>query len=273
MNKPLLSLAGIALAICFATSVFGQTSGTLTFTFTEASHSTTYEGNAKHALAVWIQTSTGAFVKTKLRYCCNGNTIDHLPTWGANAGASAGNCSSGNKTDATTGATLTSWTTKTITWDGNNVNGTANGTLVADGAYKVTIQSTWDHGTAGTVTTSFPFTKGPTADHQTPTNTVNFTGIKLDWVPAAGTGVSDISVNSDINVYPNPSQGRFNIDYKTASSIRVVNTLGVVVYEEKVEQGIAGTRNIDLSNFANGIYFVNVLNEEESSNFKVLLNK
>jgi len=264
MKKQLLSLAGIALAICISSGLFAQTAGTFTFSFTEASHATTYNGNAQHVLAVWVQTSAGAFVKTKMRYWGSG-TNDHLPTWKTN--------SVSNVTDATTGATLSAWGTKTIIWDGKNVNGTANGTLVADGAYKITIQSTWDHGTAGTVTTSFTFTKGPNIDHQTPANTVNFTNIKLDWVPTSTTGVADISANSEINVYPNPANGIFNVDYKSATGIKVVNTLGEVVYDEKVEQEGAGTKSIDLSNFTNGIYIINVLNGEESSNYKVLLNK
>ncbi len=264
MKKHLLTLFCSALAFSFSAVMNAQTAGTFTFSFTEASHSSTYNGNAQHVLAVWIQSSTGTFVKTKLRYW-GGGTNDHLPTWKAN--------SASNVTDATTGATLSSWTTKTIVWDGKNVNGTANGTLVADGSYKVTIQSTWDHGTAGTVTTSFTFTKGPNIDHQTPANTTNFTNIKLDWVPTSTTGIDNISASSDINLYPNPTSGIFNVDYKMATSIKVMNTLGVVVHEEKVEQGNTGTKSIDLSNFANGLYLVNVLNGEESSNFKVILNK
>ncbi len=279
MKKRLSILAGTALAASLSFPLLAQTTGTLTFTFTEAPHSTasTYNGNAQHVLAVWIQnttgTGTGTFVKTKLRYVGNG-TKDHLPTWAVNSGGTASNATSTacNKTDATTGATLSSWTTKTITWDGKNVSGTSNGTTVADGSYKVTIQSTWDHGTAGTVTKSYTFTKGPTADLQTPANDVNFTGITLNWVPTA-TGVESISLNPEINVYPNPTNGIFNVDFNKANNIKVVNILGSVVYDEKIDQAAAGTKNIDLTNFANGIYMINVSNDEGSSTYKVILNK
>ena len=194
----LLHLTGIAIAIFFSANLFAQTVGTLTFTFTEASHASTYNGNAQHNLAVWIQDAAGAFVKTKLRYA-GGGTADHLPTWAVNSGGTAANClaTACNKTDATTGATLAAWSTKTITWDGKNVNGTVNGTTVADGVYKITLQSTWNHGTAGTVTTSYTFTKGPNPDHQTPANTVNFTGVVIDWLPSAA---SPTVVTSVINV-------------------------------------------------------------------------
>ncbi len=273
MKKLLFNLAGIALTICFSANVSAQTAGTLTFTYTPVSHSG-YSGT-KNVLAVWIQTSTGGFVKTKLRYA-GGSTSDHLPTWAVNAGGSANNClsSSCNKTDATTGATLSSFTTKTITWDGKNVSGTVNGTVVADGSYKVTIQSTWNHGTSGTVTRSFTFTKGTAADHQTPANDANFTNITLDWVPAITTGVEErVSDVQEISVYPNPTNGIFNVDFKKADNIKVINMLGAAVYEEKIEQAAAGTKSIDITNYANGIYFIYVSDGEKSSKHKIILNK
>ena len=273
MKKLLLNFAGIALTISLSTNLFAQTPGTLTFTFTPVSHSG-YSGT-KNVLAVWIQTGTGGFVKTKLRYA-GGGTSDHLPTWAVNSGGSAGNClaTACNKIDATTGATLSSFTTKTITWDGKNTNTVpANETTVADGTYKVTIQETWNHGTSGTVTTSYTFTKGPAPDHQTPANDANFTNIVLDWLPASTTSVESISENPEINVYPNPTNGIFNVAFSKASTIRVINILGVVVFEEKVEQSSAGTKSIDLTNFANGIYLINVSNDKRASNFRIILRK
>ena len=273
MKKLSLNFAGIALVICFSTNVFAQTPGTLTFTFTPIAHSPCYSGS-RNVLAVWIQTSTGTFIKTKIRYCCNGSTSDHLPTWSVNAGGTSGNCTNANKTDATTGATLSSFTTKTFTWDGKNVNGTANGTTVADGTYKVTIQETWDHGSSGTATKSYTFTKGTSADHQTPATDANFSNITLDWVPTSTTGVESVSENPEISVYPNPTNGIFNVSYAKASIIKVINILGVVVYEEKVEESTAATKSIDLTNFANGIYLINVSNANGGSkNSRIILKK
>ena len=165
--------------ICLSVGLFAQTAGTLTFTFTQVAHSPCYQSNY-NVLAAWIETSSGTFVKTKLRYCCGGNTLDHLPTWSVNAGGTSSNSSAANKTDATTGSTLHGFGTKTFTWDGKNVNGTSNGTLVADGTYKVAIQETWNHGGGNTVTTYYTFTKGPAADHQTPATDANFSTISLD---------------------------------------------------------------------------------------------
>lgn len=138
----------------------------------------------------------------------------------------------------------------------------------------MTIQETWGHGTA-TVLRSFSFTKGPVADHPTPAADTKFTGITLDWVPTA-LGLSDtISPNTKVVIYPNPTNGIFNIDFKNEiNNIKVSNMLGQVVYEEKVAKSAAGTtKNLNLSRFGNGIYIIKVSNKEGTSNYKVILDK
>ncbi|MEY3844869.1 MAG: hypothetical protein RL293_1291, partial [Bacteroidota bacterium] len=52
----------ITLLAC--TFIQAQTQGTLSFSFTQTAH-TSYTGN-KNVLAVWIQSSTGTFIKTRL---------------------------------------------------------------------------------------------------------------------------------------------------------------------------------------------------------------
>lgn len=265
MKKKLLFLSSIAFAICFTVNLFAQTAGTLNFTSTIASHSGSY--GAKHYVAIWIENNTGTFIKTKNKFG-NSHANTHLCQWKA--------ISVSNLTDATTGATLTSYTSPVAmtTWNGTN----AAGTQVADGTYKVWIETTWDDatgncGTLGTDRqyTSLSFIKGPNAVHLTGQVSSVFT-MTLDWVPNP-TSVETIDESSDISVYPNPSTGIVNIDYKQASEIKISNLIGAVVYEEKISENIAGPRNIDLNKFANGIYFINVLNGEKSSKHKVILNK
>lgn len=275
MRKILLKITTLVAALVASSALTAQTPGTLTFTFTEASHATTttYNGNAQHDLAVWIQTSAGAFVKTKLRYVGSG-TNDHLPTWASQASCTGGSATSAgcNTVDGLTGATRASWTTYTVSWDGKK-GAAATGTLQADGVYKVAIQSTWNHGTAGTALTTYTFTKGAAVDHQTPANTTNFTNVTLNWQPSSTTGIDETTSNPEIVVYPNPTNGIFNIDYTNATSIKVINTLGVLVYETKIEELSQGTKSIDLANFANGIYMITVSNDNGSSIHKVILNK
>lgn len=275
MKKLLLKITTVAV-LFFATTLTAQTPGTLTFTFTEASHTAAscYNNNAQHDLAVWIQTSAGAFVKTKLRYVGSG-TNDHLPTWASQASCTGGSATSAgcNTVDGTTGATRAAWSTYTVSWDGKK-GAAATGTLQADGVYKVAIQSTWNHGTAGTATSTYTFTKGPSVDHQTPANNTNFTNITLHWQPSSVTGINESAAqNPEIVVYPNPTNGVFNVDFNNANTIRVMNTLGTLVYEEKINDLTPGTKSIDLSNFANGIYMITVSNENGTSNHKIILNK
>lgn len=195
MKKLCLKLSVAFSLLCFTISSVAQTQGTLTFTFTEVPQSITYNGDAQHVLAVWIQSTAGTFVKTKLRYAGN-ITSDHLPTWAVNSGGTAANCLAVacNTVDGTTGATRTAWTTYSVSWDGK-MGPAATGTLQPDGIYKVTIQSTWDHGSTGTATTSYTFTKGPAVDHQTPIANSYYSGINLNWTPAAPPTASLTSSN------------------------------------------------------------------------------
>jgi len=269
MKAYLFSLLGF---LFFSSIITAQTAGTLTFTFTEVAQPTNscYNRNAQHVLAVWIQTGSGAFVKTKLRYVGSG-TNDHLPTWASQASCTSGNAvSSGcNILDATTGATRSSWTTYTITWDGKK-GAPTTGVLQADGTYKVVIQSTWNHGTSGTRTSSYSFTKGPSTDHQTPAADASFSNITLDWQPTI-TGVNEMTHTPSINIYPNPTNGVLNIDYTNGNNIKIYNTLGVLVYDEQIEQ--EGIKSIDLRNFSNGVYIVSVSNNDNSIFKKIFLEK
>ncbi|MFZ4399735.1 MAG: DUF2271 domain-containing protein [Bacteroidales bacterium] len=159
--------------------VLSQTAGTLTFTYSQAAPSSSA---TKNVMAVWIENSAGSFVKTKMRFWGN-STTDHLPSWVAK--------SAQNLTDATSGATRTATTSptafgaKTINWDGT----TTSLALAADGNYNIFVESSYCNPEPSNgqhwIITNFAFTKGASAVHLTPTGPANFSGITLDWVPAA----------------------------------------------------------------------------------------
>jgi hypothetical protein len=297
MKKKLFNLAGIILILCYSVKLPAQTAGTLTFTYNQP-QPTAPAPNAgiKNVLAVWIENSAGVFIKTKYRFV-SGSTSDHLPTWAVKSGGTLSNATATtcNTTDAITGATCTATTTtagtlpagstrptafgsKTITWDAKNVSGTANGAVVPDGVYNVWVESSWvdsgsnNHGTI----ISFPFTKGPTPVNITPAGNTYINTVSLVWTPSP-LGINDYSVgNLDVNVYPNPSNGFINLDFNSeVNNIKVTNLLGQEVYNEKINQLTIGTtKSIDLSKFQNGIYIVNVSNENGgNSNYKVILDK
>jgi hypothetical protein len=278
------------LAICFYSVISSaQTAGTLTMTYNQPQPtSPAPNAGVKNVYAVWIENAAGTFIKTKARYVST-STDDHLPTWGSKSGcasatavaASGNNC---NVTDALTGATRTTSTTptaygsKTITWDGKNVVGATNGTTVADGDYKIWIESSWvDSGSNNhQVVTSFTFTKGPTAVHLTPTSPSSyFNTVVIDWVPT-GLGVTDV-VNSEpaVVIYPVPSTGIFNIDLKNeVKDIKVYNLLGQTVYSEQFDGNNASTsKQINLSTLSDGNYVFSLTNENGTSNFEVVLKK
>ena len=275
MIKKLLSI-NFLVTFFAAFQGVAQTQGTLTWSFTPSSH-IGYNNNAQHVLAVWIETSTGTFVKTKMRYV-GGGTNDHLPTWAAKAGCASSLNAVGsgcNTTDGLSGGTLSSYATRTGTWDGKNVNGTVNGTTVADGAYRLAVQETWAHGTSATTTVYYNFTKGTVADHQTPAGDANFSAITLDWVPFPA-GIDAVSfAQANASVYPNPSRdGNITIHYSNANKIRITNILGTAIANYKV--ALSAEENdfsVDLSAYANGIYMVQVSNDQSVATYKVLVNK
>lgn len=270
--KKIYKLLLVALLIGSAT-LNAQTAGSMSFTFTTPKHTTgNYNTSGNYVLAVWIEScatcgagttvGTSTFIKTNLRYWAGG-TNDHLPTWNSKSGAST--------TGATTGATQSTFTARTVTWDGKNA---AGATLLADGNYRVCIQETWGHSTA-TATRYFPFVKGPAVYTNTAdvTADTNFTGISLTWTPTLASDT--FTKGPEVVVYPNPSKGIFNLDLKSqVKNITVVNTLGAIVFEENIDNSnTITTKTIDLSSFTNGVYFINVSDDNGSSSYKVVLEK
>jgi hypothetical protein len=238
-----------------------QTAGTLNFTINPVSHSGNY--GAKHLVAIWLENSSGTFIKTKLKRA-NGD-LDHLATWTTKSAKSV--------VDAVTGSTLTSYTPIAVTWNGTNVSNA----VVADGDYKIWLEMAWDDSkTTGKTVSSYTFTKGAAAIHLTPANTSLFTSVMIDWVPAT-TGTGNLQSN-DVRVFPNPTNGLLNIDLKSVQSgckIQVINPAGSILFEENVEKGASGVKTLDLSNYSKGIYLVNIsnANQKDHLQYKVILDK
>ncbi len=269
--KNFIFLFAIGSLLMLGNKTYSQsTDGTLTFTFTQAVPSGT--SATKNVMAIWIEDNAGTFIKTKMRFWGN-NTTDHLPSWVTK--------STQNITDATTGATRLSSTNptafgaKTIIWDGK---GAVSGTIVADGTYKVWIESSYCNpqpaGGQHWLITSFSFTKGATTYHSTPTGDANFSGITIDWVPSTS-GIENLTLGSNFNIFPNPSNRFINIDLSQVpaeSKIQIYSIIGKKLYEENVEQS-SGAKAIDMNSFENGVYLINIQYKNQNKAFKVLLNK
>ena len=243
--KIYLSSFAVLMGLLLSGVSNAQTAGTLSFTYTPVAHSGTW--GEKHVLAVWIQDSSDDFIRTKFRYWGNG-TNDHLPIWKAN--------SNENITDATTGATLSSYSTRSLTWDGTDLSGT----LLPDGDYKVTIEECWSHGDTNKVVKSFTFTKNESESHLTPDDDDDFTAVALDWVPLIS-GIEPVDHAKPFSVFPNPTSKRIFIDFgsnTSAGNITILNTLGQEVFSEKENIAYSGIKTIDLGSLKNGIYYLSV---------------
>ena len=246
----------LLLMMLFSITSFSQTAGTMTFTFTAPKHTSgTYVSDGRYVLAVWIEScttcgagttvGTSTFVKTALRYW-GGGTSDHLPTWNTKSGAST--------TGATTGATLTTFTAKTVTWDGKNAAGT---TLQADGNYRVCVQETWGHGTA-TATRYFPFVKGTTAYTNTTdvTADTNLTNLSLTWSPTLS--VIDNEYFKSLVIYPNPVT---DILYVSGSNLEI-KKINLYDINSKLVKTSDDLEKINVSDLSCGMYFLEISNDE-----------
>jgi hypothetical protein len=73
------------------------------------------------------------------------------------------------------------------------------------------------------------------------------------------TGINEVPSAMGISIYPNPTKGRFTISFNntmsSGASIKIFNTLGEMIYFSAI---INQKHDIDLSNAAAGIYFVQV---------------
>lgn len=62
-----------------------------------------------------------------------------------------------------------------------------------------------------------------------------------------------------VELYPNPTNGNLNINAKSMTQISVINTLGQVLCNKKVN---SDSETIDMSQYEDGIYMVRVMTEE-----------
>lgn len=78
-------------------------------------------------------------------------------------------------------------------------------------------------------------------------------------------GVTEIPTGR-LNIWPNPTQGVFNMEVEETSTVEVIDVQGRVVVRQEVQ---SGTACIDLSGMPEGVYFV----KRESGTAKVIVAK
>lgn len=242
----------LLLSFFCITQMHAQTSGTLSVSVTTSSSGGNYA--PRNIVAIWIEDSSGKFVKTLLAYANTRKT--HLNTWEAST-TTAG--SAFNSVDAITAATQSSHTTRTCQWNGTDYSGK----LMANGDYKVRMELTDKNATGNT--SSYTFTKGVTALKLTPADVASFSSVTLNWSTSVTALNSEMKQSNTIIVYPNPGSGVFTVLGENVISLRVTSLSGKVICNSNMPV-------FDLSDQPNGIYFVSVKTDQKTVVKKIIRN-
>lgn len=75
-------------------------------------------------------------------------------------------------------------------------------------------------------------------------------------------------------IFPNPSKENFSIPLNCSeleSDVKIISNSGKLVYNMKFENNIEESMNIDCSKWANGAYFVQVICDKHTKNYKVVI--
>ena len=144
-----------------------KTPGALGIQFTTSTYKGEYAPD--HVLAVWIESNSGTFVKSLLVKASERK--QHLTNW-------LKSTSSGNTTDAVTGATLSSHGLINCNWNGTNTSSA----VVGDGSYKLCVEYT-ESSSGSSKFASFTFDKATAASSSTPSGTAGISGITITWTP------------------------------------------------------------------------------------------
>lgn len=67
------------------------------------------------------------------------------------------------------------------------------------------------------------------------------------------TGLQNLNNDFEINIYPNPTNGKFTINLPVECDIEIIDMLGSIISKYSY---ISGIQTIDISNYASGLYFV-----------------
>jgi hypothetical protein len=81
-------------------------------------------------------------------------------------------------------------------------------------------------------------------------------------------GIDEVNANASVSVQPNPSTGIFNIQYQGAdlkdATIEIRNVEGQVVYQNRQDKMTTGyQKQVNISNFAKGIYTMTISSREQ----------
>lgn len=130
-----------------------------------------------------------------------------------------------------------------------------------------------------------PDAYGKLSYHWTSNGTTNSRQLK-PWLDPTNSGVTTLAgsfactpssvadnlLDSQVNIYPNPSNGSFNVSIELTKTndidITVYNIVGQEVSHKKIDNTLGGIYNMDLTNNADGVYFIHI----KTNNYSVVKN-
>ena len=81
------------------------------------------------------------------------------------------------------------------------------------------------------------------------------------------TGISDQSANVHLAIFPNPAHNQITLISKEPAQIKIFDLQGKVVWEQSNSKP---TETINISDFSNGIYFLQALSDRKSNVIKLV---
>ncbi|MFN7013161.1 MAG: T9SS type A sorting domain-containing protein, partial [Bacteroidia bacterium] len=142
---------------------------------------------------------------------------------------------------------------------GSPAGGTYSGTGVSSGQFNPSVAGVGTH----TITYTYTNSNGCTGS-ATQTITVN-----------ACTGIIEASIANSLIIAPNPAREQLLISFNNANSnnvrVNIIAADGKLVYSENVVASSQYVKYIDVTSFAKGLYFVQILSDEGMLNNKIIV--
>ncbi|MBT6815005.1 MAG: T9SS type A sorting domain-containing protein, partial [Flavobacteriales bacterium] len=98
----------------------------------------------------------------------------------------------------------------------------------------------------------------------------------VTWSQPSSIRVEGGTTINNLDVYPNPSRDIFNVSFTSEDvqdlDVRIINVIGEVVYTENLNKFVGQyTKQVDLSTYTKGVYFLEITTDNGVINKKLIL--
>jgi hypothetical protein len=217
-----------------APQVTTATAGKLTVNFSMNNAGGTY--GSQEAIAIYITNTSNQLVNTIFYRTSNGDSsAQDLTKWWGLIGSWASATTRKTLTDASTGATTSSYLTNQVAYWGNNAAAATAVAATVDGTYTVNFEVANASGSAARKYYSGTFVKGPMMSSSTVTATTGFSGITISWMPT-NTAIDDVEFAKLYNVYPNPAITSIYASGNDIKAVQICSLTGKILLSSKEQK-------------------------------------